>query len=104
MQSAMSIAKNIFLNREPKSGGLVRDSEMLKASKEILSELGVDINPKESVKNLSVSNKQMVEIGKVVSQDRKIIVMDEPTASLNRSEVKTLNKVIKKLKEWNLEK
>ena len=95
----MSVAKNIFLNREPKSGGIVRDSEMLKASKEILDELGVDINPKESVKNLSVSNKQLVEIGKVVSQDRKIIVMDEPTASLTRSEVKTLNKVIKRLKE-----
>jgi len=95
----MSIAKNIFLNREPKKGIVVKDSEMLKASREILSEMGVDTDPRVVVSSLSVSNKQIVEIGKVVSQDRKIIVMDEPTASLTRVEVKTLNKVIKKLKE-----
>lgn len=95
----MSIAKNIFLNREPRKGIAVKDSEMLKTSREILSEMGVDTDPREVVSSLSVSNKQIVEIGKVVSQDRKIIVMDEPTASLTRVEVKTLNKVIKKLKE-----
>jgi len=93
----MSIAKNIFLNREPRKGIAVRDSEMLKTSREILSEMGVDTDPREIVSKLSVSNKQIV--GKVVSQDRKIIVMDEPTASLTRVEVETLNKVINKLKE-----
>jgi len=94
----MSVAKNIFLNREPKKAGFVNDAYMLKSAKGILEDLGVDINPKKLVKDLSVSHKQLVEIGKVVSEERKIIIMDEPTASLTRGEVETLNKVIRRLK------
>ncbi|MFC2145676.1 sugar ABC transporter ATP-binding protein, partial [Actinomycetota bacterium] len=95
----MSVARNIFLNRELKKGGLTADSEMLRQSKEILDDLGVDINPRQILKELSVSHKQLVEIGKVVSQERKIIIMDEPTASLTKGEVEILNKVIRRLKE-----
>lgn len=95
----MTVARNIFLNREPKKGLLIKDGEMIKASKEILESLGVDINPRRVLKDLSVSYKQLVEIAKVVSQERKIIIMDEPTASLVKTEVQLLNKVIKKLKE-----
>lgn len=95
----MTVSKNIFLNREPKKGIFIKDGEMIKASKEILESLGVDINPRKILRNLSVSHKQLVEIAKVVSQDRKIIVMDEPTASLTQAEVQILNKVIAKLKE-----
>lgn len=94
----MNVARNIFLNREPIKGGLINDSLMLKSAKEILEDLGVDINPKTLVKDLSVSHKQLVEIGKVVFQERKIIIMDEPTASLTRGEVEILNKVITRLK------
>lgn len=96
---SMSIAKNIFLNREPKKGFLVRDGHMVNQAKEILGDLGVDINPRLLVKDIPVSHKQLVEIGKVVSEDRKVIVMDEPTASLTRGEVETLNKVIRRLRD-----
>ena len=95
----MSVARNIFLNTEPKKGIFIKDAEMIKASKEILEDLGVDINPRRILKSLSVSHKQLVEIAKTVSQDRKIIVMDEPTASLTQTEVHILNKVISKLKD-----
>jgi len=95
----MSVARNIFLNREIKKAGLTADSEMLAQSKAILEDLGVDINPKTVLRDLSVSHKQLVEIGKVVSQDKKIIIMDEPTASLTKGEVEILNKVIKRLKQ-----
>lgn len=95
----MSVAKNIFLNREVSKAGITSDTEMIRQSKEILDDLGVDIDPRQTLKNLSVSYKQLVEIGKVVSQDKKIIIMDEPTASLTRDEVETLNKVIKGLKK-----
>jgi len=95
----MSVARNIFLNREIKKGGFTKDKEMLSRSKEILEDLGVDINPRTTLRDLSVSHKQLVEIGKVVSQDRKIIIMDEPTASLTKGEVEILNKVIRRLKE-----
>ncbi|MHB8277629.1 MAG: sugar ABC transporter ATP-binding protein [Candidatus Humimicrobiaceae bacterium] len=95
----LTVAKNIFLNREIKKGILVKDRDMIKASKDILESLGVNINPKRILRDLPVSYKQLVEIAKVISQDRKIIIMDEPTASLVQSEVQLLNKVIKKLKE-----
>ena len=94
----MNVARNIFLNREPKKGGIIDDSYMLRSAKEILVDLGVDINPKTLVKDLPVSHKQLVEIGKVVSEERKIIIMDEPTASLTKGEVELLNKVIRRLK------
>ena len=94
----MSVAKNIFLNREPKRGFIVNDSYMVKSANEILQDLGADINPIQPVRNLSVSHKQLVEIGKVVSEERKIIIMDEPTASLSHGEVETLNKVIRRLR------
>jgi ribose transport system ATP-binding protein len=95
----MSVARNIFLNREPRKGFLVRDGYMINSAKEILGDLGVDINPRLLVKDLTVSHKQLVEIGKVVSEERRIIIMDEPTASLTRGEVETLNKVIRRLRD-----
>lgn len=95
----MSVARNIFLNRELKKAGFTADADMLSQAKAILEDLGEDINPRAILRDLSVSHKQLVEIGKVVSQDKKIIIMDEPTASLTKGEVATLNKVIKRLKE-----
>ena len=95
----LSIAKNIFLNREIKKWFIVKDRVMVKASKEILESFGLNVNPRQILRELPVSYKQIVEIAKIISQDRKIIIMDEPTASLVQSEVKSLNKVIKRLKE-----
>jgi ribose transport system ATP-binding protein len=95
---AMNVARNMFLNKEPKKGGLTDDALMIRSAKKILEDLGVDINPKSLVKDLPVSHKQLVEIGKVVSEERKIIIMDEPTASLTKAEVELLNNVIRRLK------
>ena len=96
---SMSVAQNIFLNREPRSGAFIDGRAELKRSREILESLGVQIDPKQLVRNLNVTHKQIVEIGKVVSQDRKIIIMDEPTASLPHEEIVVLNRAIRKLKE-----
>jgi ribose transport system ATP-binding protein len=96
---SLSIAKNIFLNKEIKKWFIVKDEDMVKASKEILESFGISVDPRQILRELPVSYKQIVEIAKVICQDRKIIIMDEPTASLVQSEVKSLNKVIKRLKE-----
>ena len=95
----MSVAKNIFLNRELRKGIFINDKEMIRLSKNILNNLGIDIDPRIILKDLTVSHKQLIEIAKIVSQDRKIIIMDEPTASLTSAEVQILYEVIKKLKE-----
>lgn len=96
---SMTVAQNVFLNREPKDGLFINDKTAHDQSREILSTLGVDINPRDLVRNLNITHKQIVEIGKVVSQERRIIVMDEPTASLPHEEIAILNNAIRKLKE-----
>lgn len=96
----MTVAQNMFLTNEPKKFNFfVKDNEMIKSTKDILSNMGIYINPKDKVGKLPVGLKQIVEIGKAVFQEKKVIVMDEPTASLNNEEVKALNEVIRKLKE-----
>ena len=98
----MSVARNIFLNREPKKFGIINDKKMIKDSENILKDLGININVQSRLRDLTVSHKQIVEISKIISQDRKIIVMDEPTASLSKSEIGLLNKIIMRLKEKSI--
>jgi ribose transport system ATP-binding protein len=95
----MSVAKNIFINREPKRFGFIDDNKMIKDSENILKDLGININVRSLLGGLTVSLKQSVEISKIVSQERKIIIMDEPTASLSKDEINLLNKLIIRLKE-----
>ncbi len=95
----LTVAENIFLTREPKGlGGLIDSNKVKSEAARILADLGVSIDPSKRVQRLTASEKQVVEIGKVVSQDRKIIIMDEPTASLTLNEVQTLYEIIRKLK------
>ena len=72
---------------------------MLKDTRAIFDELDIDINPREKVGNLSVSQMQMIEIAKAFSYDAKIVIMDEPTSSLTEKEVNHLFTIIRKLKE-----
>ena len=92
-----TVMENMWLGRYPMKCGLVDDKEMYKETLRVLSTLGIDINPREKVGNLRVSQKQMVEIAKAVSYDSKVIVMDEPTSSLTEKESEHLFEIIKKL-------
>ncbi len=93
------VADNIWLGRYPKKGFRVDRKKMLKDTEKIFKELEIDVDPRIRMGRLSVSQRQMVEIAKAVSYDAKILVLDEPTSSLNEEEVKHLFKIIKKLKE-----
>jgi len=80
-----TVAQNIFLGREPKRGWIVDSREMERRTSEILTALGVErsISPRAMVGRLSVAQQQTVEIAKALSFDARIVVMDEPTASLS---------------------
>ena len=95
------VADNIWLGRYPKKGFRVDRKKMLKDTEKIFQELEINVDPKIRMGRLSVSQRQMVEIAKAVSYDAKILVLDEPTSSLNEEEVNHLFKIIKKLKEKN---
>ncbi|MGL4403988.1 MAG: sugar ABC transporter ATP-binding protein [Fusobacteriaceae bacterium] len=95
----LSVAENIFLSREFQKGMVVDNKIMIEESQKILDMLHADIDPKEKVKNLSISKRQIVEIAKALSQNAEIIIMDEPTSSLTDREVDKLFQIIHKLKE-----
>ena len=94
----LSVAQNIFLNGEPKSGIFIRDGEAVRQARRILDELGVDVDPRLPVSELSVGQCQMVEIAKALSRSARILVMDEPTASLSETETEALFALVGRLK------
>ncbi len=97
----MTVAENIFLGREPlySKVHLVNYPKMYKDTKKMFENLDLSINPKKKMKELSVSEIQMVEIVKAVSYDSKVIIMDEPTSSLADKEVEQLFSIINRLKK-----
>ena len=100
MMNHLSVAENIFIGREEKHFHFFLDDKSInqKAS-ELFRKLGITINPKETIGNLTVGKQQMVEIAKAISYHAKIIVFDEPTAALTESEIKELFRMIEDLKK-----
>ncbi|MGY4677396.1 galactose/methyl galactoside ABC transporter ATP-binding protein MglA [Pasteurella sp. P03HT] len=94
-----TVMDNLWLGRYPLKAGFVDHGKMYRDTKAIFEELDIDIDPKEKVAKLSVSQMQMIEIAKAFSYDAKIVIMDEPTSSLSEKEVEHLFKIIAKLKE-----
>lgn len=94
-----NVMENLWLGRYPIKGGLINEKKMYEDTLKIFNDLDINVNPKAKVGSLTVSQKQMIEIGKAVSYDAKIIVMDEPTSSLTEKEVEHLFRIIRKLIE-----
>lgn len=93
------VMDNIWLGRFPKKGLFVDEEKIYNKTLEIFESLGIEIDPREDLDKLQVSEKQMVEIAKAVSYDSKILVMDEPTSSLTEKEVNHLFRIIRNLKD-----
>lgn len=98
----LSIGENLFVGHLPTKKTLLFETvdhgEINRRASEILVTVGLNRDPKTAVEELSISEKQQVEIAKALAADSKIIIMDEPTASLTSSEVDSLFKVIRRLK------
>ena len=96
------VYENVFLGKEFTKGILVDQKKMIEECRQVLKKLGVDIDPRIPVKDLSVAQRQMVEIAKALSTKLKILVLDEPTASITDKETEKLFEVIRSLKESNI--
>ncbi|WP_159473901.1 sugar ABC transporter ATP-binding protein [Dyadobacter sp. 3J3] len=98
----LTVAQNIFLGREREisgnKNGWLNDKNIAVKATEFLRELGVDIDANIKMKYLSVAQMQMVEIAKAVSNNARVIIMDEPTSAISDKEVSTLFRIIKDLK------
>lgn len=94
-----TIQDNLFLGRYITNHGVINEKTMYKKSLALFHKLGMNFNPKTPIKNLSVSQRQMVEIAKAVSYNAKVIVLDEPTSSLSEKETAKLFSIINALKK-----
>ena len=98
----LTVYENIFLGREPTKKTaffkIVNRSKMIKNSREVLEKLGAShIDPQSKIRDLSVADKQLVEIAKALSFNSQILIMDEPTAALTLKETHTLFAILKRL-------
>lgn len=93
-----SVCDNVWLGREPKKGLVVDHKKMHQDCIDLFKRMGLEQDPKEKMKNLTVAKMQMVEIVKAVSYDSSVVIMDEPTSALTETEVEDLFKIIEDLK------
>jgi ribose transport system ATP-binding protein len=96
----LTVAQNIALTREPRTSmGLLDDKAASRRAREIFAEMGVDVDPDAVVGDLSTAYWQLTEIAKALSQDASVLIMDEPTASLAKSETENLFAIVRRLQE-----
>ena len=93
----LTVAQNIFLGRESKRWGFINEKKLNKQATELLAHLGLNIRPDVRMKHLSVAEMQLVDIAKALSNEAKVIIMDEPTSALSDKEVATLFGIIRDL-------
>ena len=100
MEIDLSVAENIFIGMYPKTKlGLVNWKKMNSEAKIVLEKLGLDIDPSIEVRDLNASLQQLVSIARALVRKPKILILDEPTASLTEEETSKLIKVINDLKD-----
>ena len=98
MMNDLTVAQNIFIGREMRSGFIIKDNDMVKETRAIFNHIGIDIDPKIKLGRLTVGKQQMVEIAKAVSRDCKVLILDEPTAALTQTEIDELFRIMADLK------
>jgi ribose transport system ATP-binding protein len=96
---SLSVAQNIFLTREPKGAmGLLDDDAALKEARGLLEKIGVNLDPRRRVENLSSGQRQLTEIAKALSQQASVLIMDEPTSTLSTAEIDHMFEFLDRLK------
>ena len=99
----ISVAENIYMGRTPKDKlGIINFKKLYQKTSEILDLFDSDIKADAIVGNLNVADRQIVEIGKALSLNCKVLILDEPTSSLNNVESENLFKIIKNIKQKNI--
>ena len=94
----LSIGENIFLGREPRRFGVIRWEELYSRAQKLLDQVRLPLDPRTPVGQLGIGQQQLVEIAKALSQEARILVLDEPTAALTDAEVETLFSILRELR------
>lgn len=94
----MTVGENVFLGKEPTENGSINWNKLYADTREILKTYQLDIKAEVTVKSLGVGKRQMVEIAKALSENAKILILDEPTSALTEAEINKLMEILKTLK------
>ncbi|MDK2980598.1 MAG: D-xylose transport system ATP-binding protein [Chloroflexota bacterium] len=94
----MTVGENVFLGREPRTKTGINWNQLVADTQQILDKYHLDIHANELVKNLGVGKMQMTEIAKALSEDAKILILDEPTSALSEEETERLMEILRVLK------
>lgn len=98
----LSIAENIFMNRLPRNrAGFVDWTKLYQDSEKVLQSVGMELDPRTKLAALTVADRQMVEIARIVSMDPPVILLDEPTSALSETEIRRMLELIRKFREEN---
>ncbi|MGL5258981.1 MAG: sugar ABC transporter ATP-binding protein [Lachnospiraceae bacterium] len=95
----LSVAENLFIGREPKKMGVIDWKTMQIKSEKLLKDLNINIDVTKAIDNYSIAIQQMIAIARAVDMSAKVLILDEPTSSLDDSEVDKLFQLMRKLKE-----
>ena len=95
----LTVAEYLTLRREPKRWGFLDRRAAVAAARRALEELGIDLDPRRECRTLTVAERELIEIVRAVSIDARLVIMDEPTASLGTAEVDRLFAVVRRLKD-----
>jgi ribose transport system ATP-binding protein len=95
----LTVAENVFLGRQPRRLGIVDRRRMREEARRLLERIKVRVDPDALVSALGVAQRQMVEIAKALSLEARVLIMDEPTASLSGQEVQRLFEIVRGLKQ-----
>ncbi|MDO4519784.1 MAG: sugar ABC transporter ATP-binding protein [Eubacteriales bacterium] len=95
----LSVAENLFIGREPKKAGMIDWRTMRKQSKELLEKLDIDIDVSVAIENYSIAIQQMIAIARAVDMSAKVLILDEPTSSLDDGEVEKLFALMRRLRD-----
>lgn len=98
----LTVMDNIFMNNEIKNGIFLDKAKMRKKCMELLEKFDLDVDPKTKVSNLSVGQRQMMEIAKANLNKVNVLILDEPTSALTNNEIDKLFKLIKRLRDKNV--
>lgn len=96
---SMTVGENVYLGKEPTENGSINWDKLYSDTREILTRYGLVVKPHALISNLGVGKMQMVEIAKALSEDAKVLILDEPTSALTEAEINQLMDILKTLKE-----
>ena len=97
-----TVGENVFLGKEPVEHGVINWNKLYADTRAILEKYQLDVDPYAIVGDLGVGKQQMVEIAKALSEDAKVLILDEPTSALSKSEVEKLMEILRGLKQLGI--